>query len=878
VRYAAFVFGVLALIAFAPVRAQTPAARPPTQAPAVQAPAVLAPPAPAKDKPAPAPANAPSAKTAPAGATAPSSAPAAAPAPAPPPSPDLSRVGETLDKANAALNDIETTLDRHNLTDADLVAARQLIAPIADSVSAAADKVTPRLTEIKARLDQLGAPPDDKSPPENPSVTEERTAQQQSFSNADELLKRAKLLSVRAEQMKTNIAARRRALFTTSLFQRSTSIADAALWSDVWREAPGNINDVVRLFSDWGARINARFDGWSRLAFWLGLPAIFLAYIPFARASLRLFARSEAIERPSRFLKILGAWWVALVIAVPPIALTYLVIYGLDAANLTSLRIQSVFDAVGGDVARMAMTFGLARGLLAPTRPNWRLPPISDVAAARLVGVALSVAGILLITRFCEALNDVIDASLAFSVATRGLGALFAAMALAFGLWRVGADSADAECLGPLVTRRQNWFAILRGLGLAATLVVVAAVLAGYPTFASFFLDQVIWISGVATVFFMASLLVEEAIGSGFRPTARFGNWLVNRIGLQRNSLELLGVVLSGALRLAFFLIAVFAALAPWGLQQADVPFNLRAAFFGFRVGDVVVSPASIIVAIAIFGLIWAAVHALQRWLDGSLLPHTGLDAALRNSITTSLGYVGFILAAGLAFGYLGLSFDKLAIVAGALSVGIGFGLQSIINNFVSGLILLWERAVRVGDWIIVGGDQGFVRRINIRSTEIETVDRAQVIIPNSSLITGVVKNLVRNDRTGRIVIPVTVAGAADPEKVREVLFAAAKGNDRVLKIPAPQIFFTGMSGAALTFELAAFIADVETMARVRSDLHFEIFKQIKANGFFNAPAADPQKIQILGVEGLSVEGSGGARNKKGESEQDQPGVTIAVG
>ena len=862
-RYVAFVFGMLALLAFAPLRAQTPAAAPPASAP----PAVQTAPAPAKDKPAAAPAAAPSGKAAP--ATAPTTA-----APAPP---DLTRLGETLDKANASLNDIEATLDRHNLTDADLVAARQLIAPIADSVNAAADKVAPRLTEIKARLDQLGPPPDDKSPPENPSVTDERTAQQQSFSNADELLKRAKLLSVRAEQMKTNIAARRRALFTTSLFQRSTSIADAALWRDVWREAPGNIDDVVKLFGDWAARINARFEGWSRLGFWLGLPAIFLAYIPFARLSLRLFARSEAIAEPSRFLKILGAWWVALVIAVPPIALTYMVIYGLDAANLTSLRIQSVFDAVGVDVARIAMTFGLARGLLAPTRPNWRLPPISDAAASRLVRTAVSVAGILLITRFCEALNDVIDASLAFSVVTRGLGALLAAVALALGLWRVGADSAeDADCLGPLVTRRKNWFAILRGLALAAAVVVIA-VLAGYPTFASFFLDQVIWVSGVATVFFMASLLVEEAIGNGFKPTARFGNWLVNRVGLQRNSLELLGVVLSGALRLAFLLVAITAVLAPWGLQQADVPFNLRTAFFGFNVGDVVVSPASIIVAIAIFGLIWAAVHTLQRWLDGSLLPHTGLDAALRNSITTSLGYVGFILAAGLALGYLGLSFDKLAIVAGALSVGIGFGLQSIINNFVSGLILLWERAVRVGDWIIVGGDQGFVRRINIRSTEIETVDRAQVIIPNSSLITGVVKNLVRNDRTGRIVIPVAVAGAADPEKVREVLFAAAKGNDRVLKIPTPQIFFTGMSGSALTFELAAFIADIETMARVRSDLHFEIFKQIKAHGFFNAPAADPQKIQILGLEGLAVEGLGGAFNKKSEVEQDQPGVNIAV-
>ena len=274
----------------------------------------------------------------------------------------------------------------------------------------------------------------------------------------------------------------------------------------------------------------------------------------------------------------------------------------------------------------------------------------------------------------------------------------------------------------------------------------------------------------------------------------------------------------------------------PGACSRATFRSIWRTAFFGFKVGDVDISPASIVIAIGHFRPHLGGGACAAALARGKPSAATGLDAALGNSITTSLGYVGFILAAGLALGYLGLSFDKLAIVAGALSVGIGFGLQSIINNFVSGLILLWERAVRVGDWIIVGGDQGFVRRINIRSTEIETVDRAQVIIPNSSLITGVVKNLVRNDRTGRIVIPVTVAGAADPEKVREVLFAAAKGNDRVLNIPTPQIFFTGMSGSALTFELAAFIADIETMARVRSDLHFEIFKQIKAHDSSTRP------------------------------------------
>ena len=215
------------------------------------------------------------------------------------------------------------------------------------------------------------------------------------------------------------------------------------------------------------------------------------------------------------------------------------------------------------------------------------------------------------------------------------------------------------------------------------------------------------------------------------------------------------------------FVVAAGLVLAPWGLQRSDVPIDFGAAFFGFKVGDVTISPFSIFIAIGLFALVFGMFHAVLQWVDSKLFPHLNFDLGLRNSIRTSLGYLGFLVAAGLALGYLGLNFEKLAIVAGALSVGIGFGLQSIVNNFVSGLILLWERAVRVGDWIVVGADQGFVRRINVRSTEIETFDRAQVIIPNSSLVTGVVTNLVRNDRTGRVVIPLTVAASADPENVR---------------------------------------------------------------------------------------------------------------
>src|SRR5262249_14738873 len=163
------------------------------------------------------------------------------------------------------------------------------------------------------------------------------------------------------------------------------------------------------------------------------------------------------------------------------------------------------------------------------------------------------------------------------------------------------------------------------------------------------------------------------------------------------NSLELVGVLVAGAIRLALFVVAAILVLAPWGLESSDVSINFAAVFFGFKVGGVTISTVSVISAIGIFTLSFVAFHAVLQWIDAKVLPRMNFDLGLRNSIRTSLGYVGFVIAAGLALSYLGVNFEKLVLVAGALSVGIGFGLQSIVNNFVSGLILLWERAVRVG-------------------------------------------------------------------------------------------------------------------------------------------------------------------------------------
>jgi small-conductance mechanosensitive channel len=301
-------------------------------------------------------------------------------------------------------------------------------------------------------------------------------------------------------------------------------------------------------------------------------------------------------------------------------------------------------------------------------------------------------------------------------------------------------------------------------------------------------------------------------------------------IGLKRDALEQIVVLVQGFARLAVVVAAIVLILGPWSVSQ-DLASTLRAAYFGLKVGGVTLSLSSLIAAAVVFVVGVVATRAIQNWLGGRYLPRTRLDAGVSNSIRTIVGYIGVTIALLMSGAQLGLDYQKLAIIAGALSLGIGFGLQSIVNNFVSGLILLWERGIRVGDWVEIGAEQGFVRRISARATEIETIDRATLIVPNATLVGGAVKNWMHADRTARVIVQVNVAYESDPEVVRELLIAAAKAQDQVLSIPAPQALLNEFGDWALKFQLICFVDDIVTADRVRSAMAFDIFRRMREAG-----------------------------------------------
>jgi len=756
-----------------------------------------------------------------------------------------------LDNARQAIEQIEASLARKDLSDIELTNLRLQIDQPEARITAVIEELTPKQTAIKTRLDQLGPKPGEKDPPESPGVTSERVDQEKLFNQLDETVRKGKLLAVQAEQLKGLIGVRRRTLFTHALFERSSSILSPALWYGVAKELPLDLVALQTVFGDWYS-VSVKRLSTLTLFFLAGLIALCaLLYQPLMRVAAHIVNRDENMVNPSRLRQVVAALWLAIVTAAVPIGIMAGLTIAFDSFDLLTPRLQPITKAFFEAGARIALTFAMSRALLAPRRPNWRLLALASPTALRIAHLVIAVAVVVSIAKMLESINDVIAATLPLSVATRAVGALTVALVIGVSLRRMMAAQADAEETSFAPGSDHDLYGPLRLLAWAAIAIIVAAVVVGYVAFAAFLVDQIVWMTGIGTVLYLLLLLNDEGMAAALQPESNFGRSIISAIGIRRESLEQIGILFAGLLRVALIVIAGVLVLAPWGIQSDDMLGYVKAAFFGFKVGDVSISLSTIAISILLFLIGFVVTRAFQNWLDAKFLPRTQLDVGLRNSIRTSLGYVGVTIAAAIALSHVGLSFDKFAIVAGALSVGIGFGLQSIVSNFVSGLILLWERAIRVGDWIVVGEEQGFVRRINVRSTEIETFDRATVIMPNSNIVSGVVKNWVRTDRVGRVMIDVRAPYDCDPEQVRGLLVACAKENDTVLSIPAPLVMFSHFGESALQFQLICFVDDVLTAALIKSDLHYAIFAKLKEAGI-TMPYAQ-RDVTIRGLESLGL-------------------------
>ncbi|MBR1605425.1 MAG: mechanosensitive ion channel family protein [Alphaproteobacteria bacterium] len=479
------------------------------------------------------------------------------------------------------------------------------------------------------------------------------------------------------------------------------------------------------------------------------------------------------------------------------------------------------------------VTKALTRVVFTPYHPRWRLVDI-DTTKAKKITQTLYLAIVLICT--CSCLStiaisanysmDLISFLTVISSAVKGIFIIWLTKILLLDDVTSTDDEDDDEIEDSVQAAALSRKIKMSFLIIMAVIIIFTLSLFGYARLSGFIFNRLI----LSTLLVGALFLIRKLLSEFMHHMLFFKFWF-NTFRVRRKVRMSIDFWVNMVLDPLFILLGIFLLLSLWGVSTDLLLQSLKKLFTGFKIGGINISLIAIALGVGSFFAALAFFKMLRNRFFNQVLAKMNIDDGIRHSLSSGLGFIGFVFAAIIGITIMGVDLTNLAIIASALSVGIGFGLQNVINNFVSGIIILFERPFKVGDWVVFNGEEGKIKQINIRSTEIETFKRSSIIVPNATLISSAVTNLTHENNWSRQSLTVGVAYGTDVEKVKEILLDVARHHKLVLKNPAPYVLFKDFGASSLDFDLRCYTSNLWEGWTIPSDLRFEIYKRFNEEG-----------------------------------------------
>ncbi|WP_336795026.1 DUF3772 domain-containing protein [Erwinia aphidicola] len=723
--------------------------------------------------------------------------------------------GETNDSKLSALNDMALELSG----DADTLV----------------QSITPQRAQLQAQLAVLGpAPKADSGVKETAEVTSKRNKLENQKSKMDDQIKQAEAIKSGSINLSAQIVNLRRDALKTQLALNAGSIFGPRFWAPLFNTQSDDSSKIGDFVDELTSTAALSWEpGWrlGTLA-WL-LAAVLVATL--GRRYLEEFLAWVGIHHlPEGRLR---RSFLAAATAMTTLAAVVLAFNFLDQAFT---RHDEVIDDVRDFADKLVglsifcgLIAGLGRAFLSTRRPSWRLPNISNEVAMALKPFPPLTAALVFIFQTVEIFNSSANTSVGTTIFANGMTALL-----------IGATALSISMRTNRVRRRMiqqgqqpEAKSTLVGLiQMALTLIGVAIMIAltiGYITMARFLSYELIWMGLVFGTFYIFSQLVADGCESLFSTNNATGKRIQTSLNIDERHLGQIAAVL-GAIGKTLLVLAAAMALLN-GTFGSSTPIELVQKAIEFWGGKGLESlnivPAHMVNALICLVVgIWV-LRSVKRWLEHDFLPKTTMDTGMRVSLITLFSNIGFVLVILMTLSIMGLQWNKLAWIVSALSVGIGFGLQEIVKNFISGLILLTERPVKVGDLVSISGIEGDIRRINVRATEIQLSDKSTVIVPNSQLISQNVRNATMGNAQGVATITLTFPLDIDPQQVRQLLLDVYNENERILENPEPSVSFKDLTTSGIVLSVTGNVASPRQVSGAKSDLLFDILTRLRKEG-----------------------------------------------